>query len=43
MSISDLMLRRKLGLRMDDLKLLRVKPVSTWCTNRGHMTKAKLS
>jgi hypothetical protein len=35
------MLRRKLGLRMNDLKELRVKPVPTWCTSRSHMTKAK--
>jgi hypothetical protein len=35
------MLRRKLKLRMDDLKELRVKPVLTWCTGRSHMTKAK--
>jgi hypothetical protein len=35
------MLRRKLGLRTDDLKELRVKPVSTWCTSRSHMAKAK--
>jgi hypothetical protein len=39
------MLRRKLGLRMDDLKELRVKLVPTWCTSRNHMAKvrAKLS
>jgi hypothetical protein len=47
MSISDLspflMLRRKLRLRMDDLKELRVKPVPTWCTNHRHMAKVKLS
>jgi hypothetical protein len=34
------MLRRKLGLRTDDLKELRVKPVPTWCTSRSHMAKA---
>jgi hypothetical protein len=34
------MLRKKLKLRMDDLKELRVKPVSTWCTSRSHMVKA---
>jgi hypothetical protein len=38
-----LMLRRKLRLKTDDLKELRVKPVSTWCTSHSHMTKAKLS
>jgi hypothetical protein len=37
------MLRRNLELRMDDLKELRVKPVSTWCTNHSYMAKAKLS
>jgi hypothetical protein len=37
------MLRRKLRLKTDDLKELRVKPVSTWCTSHSHMTKAKLS
>jgi hypothetical protein len=36
------MLRRKIGLRMNNLKELRVKPVPTWCTSRSHMTKAKL-
>jgi hypothetical protein len=36
------MLRRKLGLRTNDLKELRVKPVPTWCTSRNHMSKAKL-
>jgi hypothetical protein len=35
------MLRRKLGLRTDDLKGLRVKPVPTWCTSCSHMTKVK--
>jgi hypothetical protein len=37
------MLRRNLRLKTDDLKELRVKPVSTWCTSHSHMTKAKLS
>jgi hypothetical protein len=37
------MLMRKLRLRIDDLKELRVKPVPTWCTSRSHTTKAKLS
>jgi hypothetical protein len=36
------MLRRKLGLRMDDLKELRVEPVPIWCTNHSHMVKAKV-
>jgi hypothetical protein len=35
------MLRRKLGLKMDDLKELRVKPVPTWCTSCSHMARAK--
>jgi hypothetical protein len=35
------MLRRKLRLRTDDLKELRVKLVPTWCTGRKHMAKAK--
>jgi hypothetical protein len=35
------MLRTKLGLRTDDLKELRVKPVPTWCTSCSHMTKVK--
>jgi hypothetical protein len=35
------MLRRKLEPRTDDLKELRVKPVSTWCTSHRHMAKAK--
>jgi hypothetical protein len=38
-----LLLRRKLGPRTDNLKELRIKPVSTWCTSDRHMTKAKLS
>jgi hypothetical protein len=37
------MLRRKLELRMDDLKELSVKPMPTWCIRRSHMAKAKLS
>jgi hypothetical protein len=37
------MLRRKLGLRMDDLKELRVKLMPTWCTGCSHMAKAKSS
>jgi hypothetical protein len=37
------MLRRKLGLRTNDLKKLRVKPTPTWCTSHRHMAKAKLS
>jgi hypothetical protein len=28
---------------MDDLMGPRVKPVSTWCTSRSYMAKAKLS
>jgi hypothetical protein len=36
-----LILRRKLRLRTDDLNELKVKPVSTWCTSRIHMTKVK--
>jgi hypothetical protein len=36
------MLRRKFGLRMDDLKEIRVKPVPTWCTSHSHMAKAKV-
>jgi hypothetical protein len=35
------MLRRKLGLRMEDPKELRVKPMPIWCTSCNHMTKAK--
>jgi hypothetical protein len=35
------MLRRKLRLRTNDLKELRVKPVPTWCTGRSHTKKAK--
>jgi hypothetical protein len=35
------MLRRKLRLRTDDLKELRVKPVPTWCTSHSHTIKAK--
>jgi hypothetical protein len=35
------MLRRKLKLRMDDFKELRVKLVPTWCTSRNNMAKAK--
>jgi hypothetical protein len=44
MSISDLITSlemRKLGLRTDNLKELRVKPVSTWCTSHNHIAKAK--
>jgi hypothetical protein len=37
------MSRRKLRLRTDDLKELRVKLVAIWCTSRSHMAKAKLS
>jgi hypothetical protein len=36
-----LILRRKLGLRPDNRKKLRVKPVPTWCTSSSHKTKAK--
>jgi hypothetical protein len=36
------MLRRKLGLRMNDLKALRVKQVPTWCTSRSHMAEVKV-
>jgi hypothetical protein len=35
------MLRRKLRLRTDDLKELRVKPVPKCCTSHSHMVKAK--
>jgi hypothetical protein len=35
-------LRRKLGLRTNDLKELRVKPVPIWCTSRSHIAKAKV-
>jgi hypothetical protein len=35
------MLRRKLKLKMGDLKELRVKPVSTWCTSHSDMAKAE--
>jgi hypothetical protein len=35
------MLSRKFGLKMDDLKELRAKPVSSWCTNHCHMARAK--
>jgi hypothetical protein len=37
------MSRRKLRLRTDDLKELRVKLVAIWCTSRSHMAKAELS
>jgi hypothetical protein len=37
------MLRRKLRLRTDNLKEMRIKPLPIWCTSRSHMTKAKLS
>jgi hypothetical protein len=37
------MLKRKLGLRTDDLKELRVKPVLTWCTSHSHTARARLS
>jgi hypothetical protein len=33
-------LRRKLRLRTNDLKELRVKPMPTWCTSHSHMAKA---
>jgi hypothetical protein len=36
------MLRRKLRLRTNDLKELRVKPVPIWCTSCSHMAKAKV-
>jgi hypothetical protein len=35
------MLRRKLSLRTDDLKKLRVKPVPKCCTSHSHVVKAK--
>jgi hypothetical protein len=35
------MLKRNFGLKIDDLKELRAKPVQTWCTI--HMTKGKAS
>jgi hypothetical protein len=38
-----LMLRRKLELKMNDLKELMVKPVPTWCTNCSHMVIARPS
>jgi hypothetical protein len=37
------MLRRKLRLRTDDLKEMKIKPLPIWCTSHSHMTKAKLS
>jgi hypothetical protein len=37
------MLRRKLRLKMDDLKEFRVKPVPTWCMSHSHMARAKAS
>jgi hypothetical protein len=37
------MLKRKLGLRMDDLKELRIKQVPTWRTSRSHMARARSS
>jgi hypothetical protein len=37
------MLRRKLGLKMDDLKPLKVKPMPTWCPSCSHMARAKAS
>jgi hypothetical protein len=37
------MLRRKLELKMDDLKELRVKPLQTWYTSRSHKARAKTS
>jgi hypothetical protein len=36
-----LMLRRKLRLRTDNLKKLKVKSVPTWCTSHSHMAKSK--
>jgi hypothetical protein len=36
------MLRRKVRLRMDDLKELKAKPVPTWCTSHSHMAMTKL-
>jgi hypothetical protein len=38
--IVSLILRRKIRLRIDDLKELRVKPVPTWCTSHSHVAKA---
>jgi hypothetical protein len=35
------MSRRKLRLRIDDLKDLRVKPVSTCCISHSHMARAR--
>jgi hypothetical protein len=35
------MLRRKLELRMNDLKELRVKSVPTWYTSRSHIANAE--
>jgi hypothetical protein len=37
------MLRRNLGIKMDDLKELRVKPVLTRCTSLSHMARAMAS
>jgi hypothetical protein len=37
------MLRRKLEVKMDNRKELRVKPVPTWCTSSSHMARAKAS
>jgi hypothetical protein len=37
------MLRRKLRLKMDDVKELRVKPIPTWCISYSHMARTKAS
>jgi hypothetical protein len=37
------MLRRELGLKMDDQKDLRVKPVPTWCTSHSNIARAMAS
>jgi hypothetical protein len=37
------MLKRKHGLKMNDLMELRVKPVPTWWTSRSHMIRTKAS
>jgi hypothetical protein len=34
---------RQLGLKIDDLRELRVKPVTTWCTSHSDMARAKAS
>jgi hypothetical protein len=41
--LRHLLMVRKLGLKIYDLKELRVKPIPTWCVSCSHMASASTS